>query len=187
MNDAARFTNTTFVPPGGSWFFQIGEDQIASPVYELAVKRVGELLAQHGIDKNPEQALAEFMCPHMPEWFCAGKIGHSPVITVKEACNKALPYFSKKVLPVDMISKRLDMCQMCPKHRRDFCLHCSGIDSWVSSGFKHKRPIIPADAASGCCTCSGTLESVIASVEYNDQDSVWEGVPDTCWRIQNEH
>ena len=184
MISPARFANTTFVPPGGSWFFQIGDDKVVSPVYELAVKRVAELLAIHGIKKDPGQALAEFMCPHLPEWFCKGNVGHSPVITVKVACEKARPYFSKSVLPVDMISRRLEACQVCPKHRRDFCLHCSGIDTWVSDGFNNMRPVIPADAASGCCSCAGTLEAVIASVEYGDNDLVWEGVPETCWRIR---
>lgn len=184
MSVPARFVNTSFVPPGGMWFFQLGDDRVTSPVYELAVKRVGELLALRGVDKNPAQALAEFMCPHMPSWFCAGEVGHSPVITVKDACEKAWPYFGKKVLPVDIISRRLEVCQSCAKHRRDFCLHCSGLDTWVSDGFRNARPVLPADDASGCCTCAGTMEAVIASVAYGEQDSVWEGVPETCWRNQ---
>lgn len=183
--DTPRFTNTvSVVPPGGVWFFQIGEDRVASPVYDLAVKMVAEVLAKHGVNKQAPQALAEFMCPHMPSWFCAGNVGHSPVITVKEACEKARPYFGQRVLPVDLITKRMEICQSCKKHRRDFCLHCNGLDSWVSAGFRRARPVLPADAASGCCSCAGTMEAVIASVEYGEEDVVWEGVPETCWRLR---
>ena len=182
MSTRARFASTTFVPPGGSWFFQIGDERVSSPMYDVAVKRVGELLARKGIDKRPEQALVEYMCPHMPAWFCVGEVGHSPVITVKAACEKARPYFGMRVVPVDIISRRMEVCQACPKHRRDFCLHCNGLDTWVSDGFRNARPVLPVDTASGCCSCAGTMEAVIASVDYDKQDSVWEGVPETCWR-----
>lgn len=184
MSTPARFSNTTFVPPGGMWFFQLEDDRVAMPVYDLAVKRVGEILARHGVRKDPAQALAEFMCPHMPAWFCAGNVGHSPVITAKDACERARPYFGRKVLPVDLISRRLETCQACPRHRRDFCLHCNGLDTWVSDGFRNARPVLPADAASGCCTCAGTLEAVIASVAYGEGEPVWEGAPETCWRYR---
>lgn len=183
MSRPARFVQTAYVvPPGGSWFFQLGDERVSSPVYELALRRVDELLKRHGVDTPADVALAEYMCPHMPSWFCAGDVGHSPVITVKEATAKALPYFRRRLVPVDQIVRRMEACQACPRHRRDFCLHCNGLDEWISGGFRGKRPALPADAASGCCTCAKTLEAVIASVEYGEGDSVWEGVPETCWR-----
>ena len=184
MSVPARFKQTAFVPPGGQWFFQLGDDRVASPIYELALKRVADVLRSHGDDRNPAQALADFMCPHMPAWFCEGETPHSPVITVKEACERARPYFARTPLPADLVSRRLERCQMCPRHRRDFCLHCNGLDEWISAGFRGRRPALPADSASGCCTCAGTMEAVIATVEYGEGDSVWEGVPETCWRIQ---
>ena len=178
----ARFSSTAFVPPGGSWFFQIGEDRVSTSVYGIAVSRVADLLAKHGVKADPAQALADFMCPRMPAWFCTGSTPHSPVITVKEACEAARPYFSRRLLPVDLVTKRMEACQACPRHRRDFCLHCNGLDEWISDGFRGRRPALPADAASGCCTCAGTMEAVIASVEYEDGEPAWKDAPDTCWR-----
>lgn len=183
MSRPPRFCQTaSIVPPGGSWFFQLGDEKVSSPVYELALRRVDALLKAHGVKTPADVALAEFMCPHMPKWFCEGDVGHSPVISVKDATKAALPYFGMRMVPADVITRRMEECQACPMHRRDFCLHCNGLDEWIAQGFGLKRPALPADAASGCCSCAKTLEAVIASVEYAKGDSIWEGVPETCWR-----
>lgn len=183
MGTPARFVQTAYtVPPGGAWFFQIGDDRVAHPVYEIALKLVDELLKKHGDNRPAAQALAEFMCPHMPAWFCAGAVKHSPVIHASDAAKAARPFFSRTLIPVDLVTRRLEICQDCRRHRRDFCLHCTGYDEWVRSGFGHKRPPLPADEASGCCECTGTFEMAMASVEYDKDEPVWEGAPETCWR-----
>lgn len=180
----AEFVQTkTIVPPGGVWYFRFGDDSVATPMYDDAVVKVAAILEKYGIaDITPQEALADYMCPHMPQWFCRGRSVESPVITASEARAAAEPYFSRQVVPVDDIMSRMDKCTMCPKHRKDFCLHCEGHDQWIEYKFGGHRPVLPSDNASGCCTCAGTFEAVVASVSYNDGEELWEGVPDTCWR-----
>lgn len=183
MPAPARFVQTAYtVPPGGVWFFQIGDDRVSHPVYDAALRQVGELLKKHGDRRSPAQALAEFMCPHMPAWFCAGSVARSPAVFPRDAAKAAAPYFSRPLVPADIVTRRMALCQDCKRHRRDFCLHCTGYDEWIREGFDHRRPALPVDEASGCCTCTGTFEMVMASVEYRKDEPVWEGAPDTCWR-----
>lgn len=178
-----RGLNPYTVPPGGVWFFQLGDDRVSTPIYDFAVKQVAEILRRHGKgDLDASEELARHMCPHMPEWFCTGSAEHSPVITGRAAATAAVPYFSKPLAMSPVISKRLERCQACVKHRRDFCLHCNGYDQWIYDGFKGRRPRLPADDASGCCSCAGTMEAVLASVEYGNDEPGFEGAPDTCWR-----
>lgn len=180
--ETPRFRSTTFVPPGGAWFFQLGDDRVSSPMYDYVLKQTAEILRRHGIDADPATELARFMCPHMPEWFCAGSDQHSPVITAKAASEKALPYFRRRLVTSDVITKRMERCQACKRHRRDFCLHCTGYDQWIVDSFGGKRPKLPVDEASGCCECTGTMEAVIASVDYGKDEPGFDGAPDTCWR-----
>ena len=149
MAGRVHFAQTAYtVPPGGAWFFQIGDARVAHPVYAVALKLVDELLKRHGDPRPAAQALAEFMCPHMPAWFCAGAAERSPVILPKEAANAAYPYMGRKLVPADIVTRRMETCQDCVRHRRDFCLHCTGYDEWVRTGFDHKRPALPVDDAS---------------------------------------
>lgn len=178
-----RDSNPYAVPPGGVWFFQVGDDRVATPSYEHALRQVAAVLAKHGMDDlNPVDELAKFMCPHMPAWFCVGSDEHSPVITGRAAAEKALPFFRKPLVTSDVITRRMERCQACPKHRRDFCLHCTGYDTWIIDNFGGRRPKLPVDEASGCCSCAGTMEAVIASVDYAKDEPGFEGAPDTCWR-----
>ena len=177
-----RSVNPTTVPPGGSWFYQIGDDRVSHPMYDFAVRRVDELLRKHGVAADPAEELARFMCPHMPEWFCVGADRHAPVITGRMAVEKATPYFGRRLVTFDVVTARMQRCQACPRHRRDFCLHCTGYDSWIYDGFDGRRPKLPVDEASGCCSCAGTFEALIASVDYDKDEPGFEGAPDTCWR-----
>lgn len=170
------------VPPGGLWFFQLGDDYYESPLYEDCIAHVDEILRKHGVKMLATEALAEFMCPHMPAYFCRGAGPASPVILARDAMKAAAPYVSKPVETLDVISKRLQKCTGCLKHRRDFCLHCHGYDTWVCDQFGGRRVKLPADDASGCCSCAKTFEAVIASVVYGEDEPVWEGTPDSCWR-----
>lgn len=173
----------TVVPPGGLWFFRLGGDTVSTPLYDDAISKVDDVLKRHGVtDVTPAQALADYMCPHMPMWFCSGRSVQTAVITASEARTAAEPYFHKQLVQVDDIMNRMTRCTTCPKHRKDFCLHCEGHDQWISYRFGGRRPVLPSDNASGCCMCAGTFEAVVASVKYTDDDTMWEGVPDTCWR-----
>lgn len=184
MAEIPRFNgvNPYTVPPGGVWFYQIGDDKVSSPTYDMALRRVDELLRKHGVKADAAAELARFMCPHMPAWFCSGTSAHSPVITGRMAAAKAMPFFGRPLVTSDVISARMQVCQACPKHRRDFCLHCTGYDQWIEDRFAGRRPRLPVDDASGCCSCAGTFEAVLASVDYKDGDAPFDGAPATCWR-----
>lgn len=170
------------VPPGGLWFFQMGDDRYESPLYEDCVAHVADIMRKHGVKGSAIDALADFMCPHMPAYFCRGAGPVSPVIMARDAMKAAEPYFSRQLETVDVISKRLQACTKCPMHRRDFCLHCHGYDTWICDKFGNRRVKLPADDASGCCTCAKTFEAVVASVTYGHDEKPWEGIPETCWR-----
>lgn len=180
---ARSFISTrSTVPPGGVWFFQLGDDHYESPIYEDVVKHVGQILEKHGSTEDAAEALANFMCPHLPAYFCRGEGPVSPVITPREAMDAAMPFFKRQVETSDVIMKRMEACTMCPRHRRDFCLHCHGYDQWIYDGFGGRRVRLPSDDASGCCECTKTFEAVAASAVYQPGEGVWEGAPATCWR-----
>lgn len=169
-------------PPDGVWRFAVGDDMVESPLYEDLLRRADALLRKHGIEANAVDEVAKYMCPLLPPGQCTGEGASSPVIYARDAAEAARPYFSRDVEPADVIQARMECCTRCARHRRDFCLHCTGYDAWVYSMFRARRPKLPADDASGCCTCARTMEAVIASVHYAKDEPVWEGVPDTCWR-----
>lgn len=180
-----RFVSTrSTVPPGGVWFFSMGDDHYESPLYEDALKHVDMILKKHGSDADAVEALADYMCPHLPAYFCRGEGPSTASVTPHEAKAAAIEYFNRSVETLDVISRRMQACTTCPKHRRDFCLHCNGYDQWIYDGFGGRRVRLPADDASGCCECAKTFEAVIATAMYNPGEAVWEGAPDTCWRKQ---
>lgn len=180
-----RIVNPKLItPPGGMWVYSIGDDRIETPLYEDALRKVDALLRKYSINSSAVTELANYMCPLLPEGQCTGTGQSSPVIYPHDAEMNAMRYFGRQLETTDVITKRLEQCTRCKKHRRDFCLHCSGYDEWISHKFRGLRPKLPADDASGCCSCAKTMEAVIASVCYDPNENVWEGAPDTCWRFK---
>ena len=180
---ARRIVNPKMVtPPGGSWTFSVDGDTVSSPLYDDMLRKVDALLRKHGVNESAVAALANYMCPLLPEGQCTGEGSASPVIYPHDAEAEAKRYFGRPIETADVIARRLQQCTRCKAHRRDFCLHCTGYDQWVYGKFGGKRPKLPADDASGCCSCAKTMEAVIASVCYGKDEPVWEGAPDTCWR-----
>ena len=180
-----RFIETRgTVPPGGMWVFDLNGDHVESPVYDIAVKKVGELLEKHNIKAPAAAMLAAYMCPRMPDGFCTGEVVHEDKVAIfpAQAKENAYDYLIKQVETIDVIRKRLQTCVDCPMHVRTFCLHCGGWDKWIYDGLGGRRPRVPEDDASGCCACAKTFEALLASVVYDKDDKIWEGVPDTCWR-----
>lgn len=170
------------IPPCGVWSFAIGDDKIESPIYDIVLRKTGEIMEKHGMKGSAAQALADYMCPRLPPWMCTGSFEKLKLVLAKEAQKNAYDYFTRVSETVDVIMRRMEVCMTCPKHRRDFCLHCGGYDTWIYDGFGGRRVKLPPDDASGCCSCAKTFEAVIASVVYDPEESVWEGAPETCWR-----
>lgn len=182
MSSCAIINPRSTVPPTGKWEFQLGDDRYESPVYDLVLRHTGEILAKHGLKIPAAQALADYMCPRLPKWMCTGRGPHLDLLLAKEAQKEAYSYFVRQMETVDVIMRRMEVCTTCPKHRRDFCLHCGGYDTWIYDGFGGRRTRLPPDDASGCCSCARTFEAAIASVTYSAEEPVWEGAPKTCWR-----
>lgn len=179
----AEFVRTKYlVPPGGTWFFDGYGEHVEDPIYDVAVRKVADLLRRNNDLTDPATALAAFMCPIMPRWFCRGDAAPKLTIYAKDARDEAMNYFHRSLVPMDETTRRLEKCMACPMHRRDFCLTCGEHDRYVYDGFGGRRVKLPGDAASGCCLCAKTFEAVVASVAYGPDEPVWEGAPDTCWR-----
>lgn len=182
---SARFSISQHMsPPGGMWFYDGYGEHVEEPTYRMAVLAVAEVLRRHGDRTDPGTALAECMCPQMPAWVCKGETRAKVTVYPMDARETARAYFTRTVVPMDIIMKRMSACCACPMHRRDFCLTCAEHDRYIYDGFGGRRPRLPGDLASGCCLCAKTFEAVVASVEYGKEEPAWEGVPETCWRKQ---
>ena len=169
-------------PPGGVWFFDGYGEHVELPTYDMAVRAVAGILRRNGDPRSPADAISECMCPQMPRWFCRGEVSEKATVHPMDAREEAKSYFARRVVPMDTIMRRMEICSACPKHRRDFCLTCAGHDEYILNGFGGRRPKLASDLASGCCLCAKTFEAVVASVDYGKEEPAWEGVPDTCWR-----
>lgn len=176
-----EFVNRNTVPPGGLWYYRVAGESCSSPDYYAAVEKTAELMKKHGISGDPADALAAFMCPLMPDWFCRGTV-RTAAVPLSAALTAAKPYFGMSVETSDVIMSRLAACAKCPRFRKDFCVHCLRADDSVYEGFGGRRMRLPGDASSGVCECAATLNMVVASVVYPSGSEVWKGTPATCWR-----
>lgn len=182
MSTPVKFRSTMVPPPGGKFFFEHEGERLEARYWLEMEPRVRDLMARHGLKGSPAAIVAEYMCPHMPDWYCEGLNSGAPVIRLHEARDNSEPYFRRPVVTFDEISRRLNICAKCPMHTRRFCLTCTGVLDWVQAGFSGRRPRMLEDKVSGTCICSKALEIVTTAVEYGEKEPVWEGAPKTCWR-----
>ena len=179
----ASFVTTLSTPPGG-YFYELGGDRAEGPCYSVVLKRVAEIMRKHGREGSPEAELAGYMCPRMgpaAALFCRGAFTPSHDVTKQEAIENSLGYGRRPLVPFDVVSRRMAVCQSCRKRFRSWCLTCAGHYSAILSAFRGRRPKLAADAVSGVCDCARAYEAAIASVDYGDEPP-WDGVPETCWR-----
>lgn len=181
MNQPAAIRSFMVPPPGGEYFCMSGDIRISGPDWHSFRPRVAEFMMARGISGSPEQFVAACMCPYMPDWYCVNVFGSRPV-RMDEAKREALKWFGRMVVPFDEVQRRLAVCAVCPKHRRSFCMTCSGVLPWICSGFGGRRVKVPEDALAGMCESARTFESVVTSVDFKKGEPCWEDAPDTCWR-----
>lgn len=175
-----RFRSTMVPPPGGYFFYEHGGEQLRASTWVQMKPLVEDLMRRHGLSGYADRLVAEYMCPHMPPWYCEGA-GVRVVTSVKVALKNAEPYYPRELVQFDEISRRMRICHDCPKHERDVCLTCTGILDRIRAAFRGRRVPVLEDKMSGVCGCARTFEAVIASVEHGEEP-VWDGAPDTCWR-----
>lgn len=177
------FTSRFVPPPGGEYFFESEGASFRTRSYAEAIRRTTSILQSQGKLKGPaEAALAEYMCPFMPDGFCTKPYGNK-TFTLDQMRSEAKRYFSLPLVPFDDVEKRLQTCMACPKHSRTFCLTCVGAIDWIRSGFRGARRMLPVDSYTGTCQCAGTFAAVVASIEESSLPA-WDKAekPSTCWR-----
>lgn len=178
MRSLPRFKSTMCPPPGGAFYLEVGGERVQAADWFSMRRAASLLLARHGDRRTPEAAVAEFMCPDMPSWYCTS--GGRETVFSAEARANAKAYFSRNLVPADEMSRRLAACRECPRHSRNVCLTCTGHLQWLLSGFGGRRPKLPEDALSGVCLSAKTFE--IAPTSVDGELPTWEDVPDCCWR-----
>lgn len=185
---SVRFDNPYASPPGGKFFFEANGERVEGRCFQEIAPKVRSLMAKYKIPGTAELVLAEYMCPRIgpaANWFCTGAFKRSDDIRAIEALDNCKPYYSRRLAPFDVVERRLERCLSCPKHFRGWCMSCVGHLDRISAGFKGARTELPIDRGTGVCTCARAYEAAIASVEYGKDEKVWEGVPDTCWRLED--
>ena len=173
--------STMSTPPGGKWFWQDPEHSFAASSLDVVVGQVGAVLRANGDRSDPEQAVLAYMAPRMPRGWATGWDGPKKP-TISDYVRVARKYFGRRVSRVDRIKTRMDVCRRCPAMSREMCLTCSGVPAAVTKWFSGQRPPLPGDGQSGICRCASTFNMVVASVDYDEGEPVWDGAPPTCWR-----
>lgn len=182
-----RFVSIMSPPPGGFVFETHGE-RVTGRCFDEIAPKVRGLMAKYGIAGTAEAAVAGYMCPRLgpaAHAFCAGEFSASDDVGRHEAVDNCEPYYSRQVAPFDVIERRLARCMTCPRHFRGWCLTCTGHHQRILNGFRGRRPALPVDRGTGVCTCARAYEAAVASVEYAPEEKIWEGAPETCWRISD--
>lgn len=180
-----RFANKYSVPPGGKFFCEIGGRMYEGRNFDEICGKVRPILAASGSKESAEDVIAAYMCPRLGpsgSWFCKGDFKDSDAVREHEAMENSERFFGLRVVPFDVIQKRLERCLACREHCRAWCITCNGHLTRVVTGFGGSRPELPIDRGTGVCRCARAYESAIASVDYPDGWTIWEGVPETCWR-----
>lgn len=168
-------------PPGGKFYYELDGERVEAANWYTMRKLVENLFEKHGVRDIPESAVAAFMCPDMPDWYCTS--GGRKTFTMKESRDNAQQYFTKNLVPYDEMIRRLAVCRKCKHHDRNVCLTCTGNLQWINSQFQGRRKRLPDDDLSGVCRSAATFESVVTSIEQSELPE-WTDVPDTCWRNQ---
>ena len=176
---SARFKSVMCPPPGGKFYFELNGERVEARDWFTMRGLVSALLERHGVKAVPEEVVARYMCPDMPDWYCTE--GGRKTFTMKEARTNAAQYFQKNIVPYDEMVRRLAVCRQCRQHDRNVCLTCTGNLQWITDRFQGRRRRIPDDDLSGICRSAATFESVVTAVEVSELPE-WSGVPDGCWR-----
>ena len=176
--------DVNLTPPGGLFFCEIGGERVQGRTFLEIAPKVRELMRRHGVSGTAEMAVAAYMCPRIPNpgLYCRGGAVPPAHGNARDAIANSLPYCSRRVVPFDVIERRMQRCAECPEHKRDWCPTCSGHVSMMKEAFDGRRRDVPEDTLAGVCQKAKAYEYAVASVEYAEGEPVWAGTPDTCWR-----
>ena len=180
---AVYFKNVNVAPAGG-FFYELNGETVSGKHFCDIEGRVRALLRKYHRTETVEEAVAGYMCPRIPEasWLCTGGFKTAKIRPAEAMENSEMIVSGRNLVTFDEIERRLRICMACPMHTREFCVTCTGHMDRIMLLSGGRRRKVPEDAGSGICRCCKAYESAIASVEYGDGDTVWEGIPDSCWR-----
>ena len=186
MASRLYFINVNNVPPEG-YFFEAGGERIVGRNYMEFEPRLRALMRKHRIPGLPESVLATFMAPHLadPGRYVRGPAIPKAEVRGPEAFENSIPYLSKPVVPFGKIERRVAVCTKCQMHYRGWCPTCTGHIERIRQAFGGARPALPCDVATGVCRCTKAYEAAMCSVEYGEDEKIWEGAPETCWRYND--
>lgn len=183
-----RFANPYAVPPGGKFFCELNGRKYEGRNLQEICAKVRPAMVAFGIPGTAEEIIAAYMCPRLGpggSWFCKGDFENSNSVRSGEALENSEPFFKRRLVPFDVIERRIARCMECRQHYRGWCLTCTGHLDRILSGFGGSRPRLPQDIGTGVCKCARAYEMAIASVDYDVGEKVWEGVPEDCWRLRD--
>lgn len=180
-----RFVSVMTPPPTGEFFYEVEGERVTARTWAEMQPKAYALMQKHGIDGPVEWAVAEYMCPYLPAWYCKGERRGRSYTSLRDARNNGIPYFKRPLIAPDEIALRLRACAECQMHARTVCLSCTGTDAWILQGFAGRRTKMLEDKLSGICECHKTFESLIASVDLGESP-VPDGLPETCWRCRHD-
>ena len=178
-------------PPGGRYFYERGNRRVSAIGRDAAIAEVSRILSVEGIDADPEEELATYVCSSLDpmsraplcEPVATSAPPGPPPVTPKEAVENSVAMCrGRNVETFDRIESRLAVCLRCPEHERRWCPSCAGHFEKVMVSLSERRPRLPLDRMTGVCRRARAYESAVCSLHYGPDDPVWDGVPGTCWR-----
>ena len=181
------FRDINVVPPGGLFFYETHGERVSARTFLEIKPKVMALMEKYNIPGIAEAEVARYMCSIIPNAgaYCKGKNVEPEHVRPSEAVRNSIPYCSRQVVPFDKIEQRLRTCAQCKRHARDWCPTCTGHVTTIMNLFNGRRKDLPEDTLSGVCQSAKAYEIAIASIEYDKDESVWDGAPDTCWRYED--
>ena len=88
------FKDVNNVPPGGMYFYETHGERVTGRTFLEIKPKVMALMEKYGIPGLAEQAVAEYMCPLIPNAgaYCRGNNVKAEHVRPHEALNNSLPY-----------------------------------------------------------------------------------------------
>ena len=175
-----RFRNYHSDPPGGLYFFAMGDDFVDSTSRSTICDLVRGVYRKQGrvAPFDPFEVVMAHMCPSMPEGFCTGTRS-VPSVDVSVIKENTRSLFGKRVADPVVIQERLHTCLSCKENSRAVCPSCCGLTDWVVKGMKG-RSRVPADNFAFVCRPAQAFVSALVTAE--NPGPTPEGCPENCWR-----
>ena len=187
MPKLIRFKSVNATPPGGVYEYSVNGRTVTSRSRIGISQQARALRKQEGLRAFSDGFIhvMDYMCRGLPDGFCTSPSGIK-TISPYQVKQNTMTLFSMRLVPVDEIQRREQICIACPRHqRRGFCPSCTGLHTWVYAGFGGRRPELVYDTACGACPEDAYLVTASSSVAELPE-TPGANYPEGCWRIQKK-